>query len=108
LLAYVLLASAIVAEVFGSSMMKLSDGFKRKLPSLLLVVGYAVSFYLFSLALKDLPLGSAYAIWAGLGTALTAVAGILAFREKLNARKLLGMLVIIAGVVLVEIARESH
>ncbi|WP_413367651.1 DMT family transporter [Lysinibacillus sp. 3P01SB] len=97
---YLWLAIAIIAEVFGSSMLKLTEGFKRLLPSLGVVAGYAVAFYGLSLALKELPLGVAYAIWAGVGTALTALVGILFYKEALNIKKSIGILLIIGGVVL--------
>lgn len=97
---YLWLAIAIIAEVLGSSMLKLTEGFKRLLPSLGVVAGYAVAFYGLSLALKELPLGVAYAIWAGVGTALTALVGILFYKEALNIKKSIGILLIIGGVVL--------
>lgn len=97
---YVWLAIAILSEVFGSSMLKLTDGFKRLLPSIGVVVGYAVAFYGLSLALQDLPLGVAYAIWAGVGTALTALVGIVFYKEAFNMKKSIGILLIIGGVAL--------
>ena len=97
---YVWLAIAIVSEVFGSSMLKLTEGFKRLLPSLGVVAGYAIAFYGLALALEDLPLGVAYAIWAGVGTALTALVGILFYKEAFNLKKSIGILLIIGGVVL--------
>ncbi|MEH7386902.1 multidrug efflux SMR transporter, partial [Bacillus sp. JJ1521] len=69
--AYILLILAIISEVFGSSMLKATDGFKKFLPSVGVIIGYGLAFYALSLTLKTLPLGLAYAIWAGVGTALT-------------------------------------
>ncbi|WP_419875109.1 DMT family transporter [Candidatus Pristimantibacillus sp. PTI5] len=106
--AYIFLAVAIVAEVFASSMLKLSDGFKNRLPSLFLVIGYILSFYSLSLALKVFPLGTAYAIWAGVGTSLTALIGVLLYKELFNYKKLLGMVLIIGGVVMMNLAGGSH
>lgn len=63
-MAYLFLGVAILCEVFGSSMMKLSDGFKRKLPTLGLIIGMGSAFFLLSLALKSIPLGTAYATWS--------------------------------------------
>lgn len=97
---YLWLAIAIIAEVFGSSMLKLAEGFTRLLPSIGVVAGYAVAFYGLSLALKELPLGVAYAIWAGVGTALTALVGIIFYKETLHIKKAIGILLIIGGVVL--------
>lgn len=97
---YVLLSIAIIAEVFGSSMLKLSAGFKKILPTIGVIVGYLIAFYMLSLALRTLPLGLAYAIWSGVGTALTALVGILFYKEGINLKKTLGILLIIGGVAL--------
>lgn len=101
--AFVLLLIAIVSEVFGSSMLKVSNGFKRILPSLGIVIGYGIAFYALSISLKTLSLGVAYAIWAGLGTALTAVVGFTIYKEKFSSKKLIGLLLIIGGVILLNV-----
>lgn len=98
--AFVLLLIAIVSEVFGSSMLKVSNGFRRIFPSIGIVIGYGIAFYALSLALKTLSLGVAYAIWAGLGTALTAVVGFTIYKEKFSSKKLMGLVLIIGGVIL--------
>ncbi|MBG9449190.1 quaternary ammonium transporter [Cytobacillus firmus] len=98
--AYFLLALAIVSEVAGSSLLKEADGFKKLLPSIGVIIGYSVAFYALSLSLKALPLGVAYAIWAGLGTVLTALAGIFIYKENVNGKKLLGLALIVGGVIL--------
>jgi multidrug resistance protein EbrA len=98
--AYLLLALAIVSEVFGSSMLKAANGFKNRLPALGVIIGYGVAFYGLSLSLKTLPLGMAYAIWAGLGTALTALIGITVLKEHYNRKTFYGLALIIAGVML--------
>jgi small multidrug resistance pump len=92
---------AILGEVVGTVALKVSDGFARLGPSVV-VVGYGLSFYLLALALKQIPLGVAYAIWSGLGTAGAVVAGILLWRESLNLAGV-GILLIIAGVVLLNV-----
>lgn len=81
-------------------MLKVSNGFKNVFPSLGIVVGYGVAFYALSLSLKTLPLGLAYAIWAGLGTALTAIVGFTIYKEKFSRKKLFGLVLIIGGVIL--------
>jgi small multidrug resistance pump len=96
----VILFLAILGEVVGTVALKASDGFARLGPSV--VVGYGLSFYLLALALKQIPLGVAYAIWSGLGTAGAVVAGILLWRESLNLAGV-GILLIIAGVVLLNV-----
>ncbi len=97
---YLILAVAILSEVFGSAMLKVSDGFKKIMPTLGVVSGYVVSFYLFSLALMAIPLSIAYAIWSGVGTALTALIGVIIYKEGFNIRKVLGLVLIIGGVAL--------
>ena len=97
---YIWLSIAIIAEVFGSSMLKLTDGFKRIFPTLGVVIGYAIAFYLLSLSLNELPLGVVYAIWAGVGTALTALVGVIFYKESLDLKKSFGILMVIGGIVL--------
>lgn len=101
---YLILAVAILSEVFGSAMLKVSDGFKKIMPTLGVVSGYVVSFYLFSLALMAIPLSTAYAIWSGVGTALTALIGVIIYKEGFNIRKVLGLVLIIGGVVLLRLS----
>ncbi|WP_080800309.1 DMT family transporter [Arabiibacter massiliensis] len=99
---YVLMAVAIVSEVFGSSMMKLSDGFKRKAPTLGILAGYLLAFYLMAQAMQELSLGFVYAAWTGVGIALTAIVGAVFWREGLGAKKALGIAAVIGGVVLLK------
>ena len=100
---YVLLGIAIFGEVFATTCMKLADGFKRKLPTLWMALGYLLSFGCLGVALTDLPLGVAMGIWAGLGTALTAVVGALVWKEGFGWKKLLGIALIIGGVIILEV-----
>ena len=93
------LTGAIVLEVSGTVSMKLSDGFTRLVPSILIFVFYAASFALLTVALKKIDVSIAYAIWAGVGMALITVIGILWFREPATAMKLFSILLIIGGVV---------
>ena len=96
---YVYLLIAIVAEVAGTMALKASQGFSKLGPSLIVLVGYGVSFYLFSLVLKAMPVGVAYAIWAGVGTALITLVGFAWFKEPVTLVKLLSICAIIIGVV---------
>ncbi|MGW4158981.1 DMT family transporter [Streptomyces sp. NPDC004788] len=95
---YGLLAGAIAAEIFATTSMKYSEGFSRFWPSLLTGAGYLVSFVLLSRALKTLEVGTAYAIWSGVGTAVVAAIGYLFLGEGLGAAKIAGIVLIIAGV----------
>ena len=98
-------AFAIVGEVFASTMLKLSDGFKKMLPVLGLAFGYGVAFYGLAVALETIPLGVAYAIWSGVGTAFTALIGIYLFKEAATKKKFAGIFLIILGVVLLNLAK---
>ena len=91
------LALAILFEVMGTISMKLSDGFKKPMFSTTMVVGYIISFAFITFALKKIDIGMAYAIWAGVGTALIATIGIVFFHEKPTAMKILCILLIIIG-----------
>lgn len=102
--AFSFLIFAIIAEVFASSMLKRTEGFTRIGPSIGVVVGYGAAFYCLALTLKVIPIGTAYAIWAGLGTALTAIVGVVLYKERFNRKKILGILCIILGVVVLNLA----
>jgi small multidrug resistance pump len=94
---------AILSEVVGTVALKASEGFARLGPNVLVVVGYGLSFYLLAQALRQIPLGIAYAIWSGLGTAGAVVAGLLLWRESLNLAGVVGILLIIVGVILLNV-----
>ncbi len=96
---WIFLTLSIITEVAGTTSMKLSDGFSKLLFTLLIFVFYGVSFYFFSIAIRRMELGTAYAIWAGLGTACIAVIGVLYFRESIDIVKVLSIVAIIAGVI---------
>ncbi|MFF6998845.1 DMT family transporter [Streptomyces sp. NPDC008313] len=100
---YVLLAGAIAAEVAATTSMKYSEGFSRLWPSLLTLLGYVVAFLLLAQTLRTVSVGTAYAIWAGAGTAVIAAIGTLFLGEGLNAAKLAGIVLIIGGVVLLNL-----
>ncbi|MEU6881223.1 multidrug efflux SMR transporter [Streptomyces sp. NPDC046712] len=95
---YGLLAGAITAEIVATISMKYSEGFSKTLPSIVTATGYVIAFALLAQALKTLQVGTAYAIWSGVGTAAVAVIGILFMNEALSVAKVAGVLLIIAGV----------
>lgn len=97
---YIALAFSILFEIFGTAMLKSSDGFTVLWPSVGVIISYGISFYLFSLSLKTLPLSLAYAVWAGVGTALTALVGVVIWGEVLTIVKFSGLALIIGGVIL--------
>ncbi|MFC6592921.1 DMT family transporter [Deinococcus lacus] len=102
------LLGAIVAEVIGTAALKSTRGFTVLGPSLVVAAGYGTAFYLLSLALKTIPVGVAYAIWSGLGTALIAVLGWLLYKEALSPLGMLGIALILAGVVLLNLSGKAH
>ncbi len=104
---YAFLAIAILSEVFGSSMLKVSNGFKRLFPSIGVVIGMGLAFYCLSLSLITIPLGTAYAIWSGIGTALTALVGVIVYKESFNLKKFFGLVLIIGGVVVLKLSSEG-
>ncbi|MGD6878534.1 DMT family transporter [Bacillus infantis] len=105
--AYLFLFIAIAAELFGTSMLKASEGFTKIWPAIGVLLGFGVAFFALSLSLKTIPLSIAYAIWSGIGTAATAAIGILIWKEKLNMLSAAGIILIILGVVLLNIASPS-
>lgn len=105
---WVLLAGAIFFEVAGTTFLKLSDGFSKVLPVVLMIVFYIASMYLLSLVLKKIEVGIAYAIWSGVGTATITLIGIAFFSESMNIIKLGGILLVIAGVTILNLAGSLH
>ncbi|XRD26447.1 multidrug efflux SMR transporter [Lysinibacillus fusiformis] len=97
---YLFLTLSIISEVFATTMLKLSDGFTVPGPSVAVALGYGISFYSLSLCLKTLPLSLAYAIWSGVGTALTVIVGIVIWNDLFNLYSALGIALIIGGVIL--------
>ncbi|MFM1996623.1 MAG: hypothetical protein RLZZ111_1010 [Planctomycetota bacterium] len=94
---------AIVAEVFGTSFLRSSAGFTKPLPSLAVVAGYGLAFYFLSLTLEQIPVGIAYAVWSGAGVTLIAAVGWLFLGQSLDLPAILGMGLIVAGVVVLNL-----
>ena len=99
---YIFLAFAIVSEVVATTALKASAQFTKPVPSIIVVVGYAISFYLLTLVLRSLPVGITYAIWAGMGIFLVAVIGAVYYKEIPDLPAVVGMALIIAGVVVLQ------
>ncbi|PXW86028.1 small multidrug resistance pump [Nitrosomonas sp. Nm84] len=104
---WILLAIAIVSEVIATSYLKSAEGFTRLWPSLVVVVGYLLAFYLLSLTLKTIPVGIAYAIWSGVGIVLIALSGWLFLGQSLDIPAVIGLTLIIAGVMVINIFSKS-
>ena len=94
------LALAIGSEIVATTSLKVSDGFSKLAPSVVVVVGYAISFWAMSISLRSIPLGVVYAIWSGVGTAAIVLIGYLLFHEVLDAVKLGAIGLIVIGVIL--------
>lgn len=105
--AWLLLGTAILAEVIATSALKASEGFSRWLPSMAVVIGYGIAFYCLSLTLRHIPIGIAYAVWSGVGTALIALIGVVAYQQKLDLPAMLGIGLIVAGVLVLNLFSKS-
>ncbi len=104
---YLYLALAIIAEVIATSALKASSEFTKLIPSLIVILGYAISFYLLTLTLKTLPLGITYAVWSGLGIVLISIAGILLYSQIPDLPAIIGMGLIISGVLVIHLFSKS-
>jgi small multidrug resistance pump len=102
-----ILAVAIVAEVIATTALKASNEFTRFWPSVLVVVGYAIAFYCLAVTLRTLPVGVVYAIWSGVGIALIGLIGWLLFGQALDAAAIAGMVLIAAGVLVINVFSKS-
>lgn len=102
-MSFIYLALAIVAEVIATSALKASEGFTRLWPSVTVVVGYGVAFYLLAIVLRSIPVGIAYAFWAGLGIVLVTLVGIVVYGEKPDLPAILGLAMIVGGVVVIQV-----
>jgi small multidrug resistance pump len=105
---YAYLAVAIISEVIGTAALKYSNGFTRPFPILITVGGYLLAFYAVSHTLKSVPLGITYALWSGLGVLATLAIGYFFFRESLDIWRIGGVLLIVAGVMLLNISGMSR
>lgn len=105
--AYLILFVAIVLETIATSCLKQSEQFTKLIPSILTVLCYGTSFYCLSIVLRTLPVGIAYAIWSGIGIVLISVVGLVLFGQKLDLAAIIGLGLIIAGVVIINIFSNS-
>lgn len=104
---YFYLAIAIIAEVIATSALKASDGFSRLVPSVITVIGYGIAFWCLSLTLKVIPTGIVYAIWSGVGIVLISAVGWFWFKQSLDTPALIGLGLIIAGVLVINLFSKS-
>jgi small multidrug resistance pump len=104
---YLYLLIAIVSEVAATSALRTSEQFTKLWPSVIVVVGYGLAFYFMSLTLKSIPVGVAYAIWSGVGIVLVSITGYFLYKQKLDLPALLGIGLIIAGVLVINVFSKS-
>ncbi|EPC4488066.1 SMR family transporter [Serratia liquefaciens] len=104
---FMYLTMAIFAEVIATTMLKASEGFTRLWPSLVVVVGYGVAFWGLSMVVKTMPLGIVYAIWSGMGIVLVSIAAVFVYQQKLDWPAVLGMGLIIAGVLVINLLSKT-
>ena len=104
---YVYLAIAIAAEVVATTSMKAVDGLSKPLPLFLVIAGYALAFWMLTLVVRSIPVGIAYAIWAGMGIVLVSIAAAYLYGQKLDLPAMLGMGLIVAGVVVIQLFSGS-
>ncbi|MDF0733866.1 SMR family transporter [Pseudomonas entomophila] len=105
--AYVYLAIAIFGEVVATASMKSVKGLSTPLPLVLMVCGYAVAFWMLTLVVRSIPIGIAYAIWAGMGIVMISVAALVIYGQKLDYPAMLGMAMIVGGVVVIQLFSKS-
>ena len=100
---WIFLLAAIVSETLGTSMLKLTEQFTKPLPSVICIIGYVLSFYFLSLALRTLPVGIAYGIWGAVGIVLISLIGMFAFKQVPDLPAIIGLVLIIAGVLVINL-----
>ena len=100
---YVILAFAVLAETIGTAALQASQQFTRPLPSVLVVISYALAFWLLSIVLRSLPVGIAYALWSGLGIVFIAIIGLVVFGQRLDWPAVLGIGLILSGILVINL-----
>lgn len=106
-MAYLYLIIAIIAEVIATNALKASEEFTKLFPSIVVIIGYGAAIYFLSLVLKVIPVGVAYAIWAGMGIVLVAIVAAISFKQIPDWPAIIGMTLIIMGVVIINVFSKS-
>ena len=104
---YLYFAAAIISEVVATSALKATQEFTKLIPSLIVIFGYCISFYLLTLVLRTVPVGITYAIWAGVGIVLVALVGAILYKQIPDIPAMIGMALIIAGVVIINVYSKT-
>ena len=98
---------AVLSEVIATTSLKFSEGFTKLVPSIIVVVGYGLSFYLLSMTLKVMPIGIAYALWSGIGITLTVLLGKIIWNESLDWARITGIILIITGILVINLFSKA-
>ncbi len=106
-MSWIYLTVAIIAEIIATTALKASDGFTRLYPSMITVVGYSLSFYCLAIALRVIPVGIAYAVWSGAGIVVISLIGYLVFKQALDAAGFIGIGMIVAGVLVLNVFSKA-
>lgn len=106
-MSWIYLSIAIVAEIIATSALKSAEGFTRLWPSVITIAGYSIAFYCLSLSLRYIPVGIAYAVWSGVGIVAISIIGLYFFKQSLDLAALIGIGLIIAGVVVLNVFSKS-
>ena len=104
---YIYLTVAIIAEVAATSALKASNEFTKLLPSLIVIIGYGASFYLLTLVLRTIPVGTTYALWSGAGIVLVAIVGVILYKQIPDIPAVIGMGLIVAGITTINIYSKT-
>jgi len=106
-MAYLYLALAILAETIGTSALKATNEFTKLVPSIIVLVGYGISFYFMTLVLRTIPIGITYAVWSGVGIVLISTVGAIFYKEILDLPAIIGMGLIVAGVLVIHLFSKT-
>lgn len=106
-MSWLYLSIAIFAEIIATSALKSAEGFTRLWPSVITLTGYGIAFYCLSISLRDIPVGIAYAVWSGAGIVAISIIGLVFFKQQLDAAALVGIGLIIAGVIVLNVFSKS-
>ena len=98
---------AVLSEVIATTSLKFSEGFTKLVPSIIVVVGYGLSFYLLSMTLKVMPIGIAYALWSGIGITLTVILGKIIWNDSLDWARVTGIILIIIGILVINLFSKT-
>ncbi|MDQ0214519.1 small multidrug resistance pump [Oikeobacillus pervagus] len=107
-MSFLYLALAIVGELIGTSLLKASEGFTRLYPTIGVAVAFIGSFFFLSMAIKTIPLNTAYALWSGIGVVATTTISVLIWKEKINGASIAGITLILIGVVILNLFGPGH